>query len=80
MARQRCSPEPWREGAHADDLEMAMNMNFRKIALLLLVAAFAFSTTACNTMKGLGKDTEKAGEKIQKEADRSHTTDDSTRS
>ncbi len=57
-----------------------MNMNFRKIALLLLVAAFAFSTTACNTMKGLGKDTEKAGEKIQKEADRSHTTDDSTRS
>ena len=57
-----------------------MNTNIRKTALLLLVAAFAFSATACNTMKGLGKDTEKAGEKIQKEADRSHTTDDSTRS
>ncbi len=27
-------------------------------------------------MKGLGKDTEKAGEKIQKEASRSKTTDD----
>ena len=53
-----------------------MNMNFRKISLLLLVAAFAFSTTACNTMKGLGKDTEKAGEKIQKEAGRSDTTKD----
>ena len=53
-----------------------MNSNFRKIALLLLVAAFAFSTSACNTMNGLGKDTEKAGEKIQKEASRSHTTDD----
>lgn len=57
-----------------------MNMNIRRTALLLLVAAFAVNTTACNTMKGLGKDTEKAGEKIQKEADRSHTTDDSTRS
>ena len=53
-----------------------MHTNFRKIALLLLVAAFAFSTSACNTMNGLGKDTEKAGEKIQKEASRSHTTDD----
>lgn len=57
-----------------------MNMNIRRTALLLLVAAFAVNTTACNTMKGLGKDTEKAGEKIQKEADRSHTTDDDNRS
>jgi predicted small secreted protein len=54
-----------------------MTINLRRISLLLLVAAFAFSTTACNTMKGLGKDTEKAGEKIQKEASRSKTTDDS---
>jgi predicted small secreted protein len=53
-----------------------MTMNFRKIAMLMLVATFAFSTVACNTMKGLGKDTEKAGEKIQEEADRSDTVDD----
>ncbi len=53
-----------------------MSMNIRRIALLTLVATFAFSTVACNTMKGLGKDTEKAGEKIQKEADRSKTVDD----
>jgi len=53
-----------------------MNTNFQRISVLLLVAAFAFSATACNTMKGLGKDTEKAGEKIQKEAGRSKTTDD----
>lgn len=53
-----------------------MTMNFRKIAMLALVATFAFSTVACNTMKGLGKDTEKAGEKIQEEADRSDTVDD----
>ena len=55
-----------------------MHMNFRKVALLLLLAAFAFSTTACNTMTGLGKDTEKAGEKIQEEASRSKTTDDTS--
>jgi predicted small secreted protein len=53
-----------------------MHIQFRKIAALMLVTAFAFSTTACNTMKGLGKDTEKAGEKIQKEAGRSDTTKD----
>lgn len=53
-----------------------MTMNFRKIALLVVIATFAFSTAACNTMKGLGKDTEKAGEKIQEEADRSETVDD----
>lgn len=53
-----------------------MTMNFRRIALLMLVAAFAFNIAACNTMKGLGKDTEKAGEKIQEEADRSETVED----
>ncbi len=52
-----------------------MTMNFRKIAMLMLVATFAFNVTACNTMRGLGKDTEKAGEKIQKEAERSDTVD-----
>jgi predicted small secreted protein len=56
--------------------EYPMNINFRRISLLLLVAAFAFSAAACNTMKGLGKDTEKAGEKIQEEASRSKTTED----
>ena len=39
------------------------------IALTLsLLAAFAFS--GCNTMKGLGKDTERVGEKIQDKATR----------
>ena len=33
-----------------------------------LLCAFAFS--GCNTMKGLGKDTERAGEKIQDKASR----------
>ena len=34
----------------------------------------------CDPLAIVRQRTEKAGEKIQKEADRSHTTDDSTRS
>lgn len=41
----------------------------QKIILSLLIAAFIASITACNTVKGVGKDTERAGEIIQKEAD-----------
>jgi predicted small secreted protein len=51
-----------------------MNINVPKLFPLLLVSAFALSLSACNTMKGLGEDTEVAGEKIQKEAD-SHIDD-----
>lgn len=36
---------------------------------LLLLGILTFSITACNTMHGLGKDTEVVGEKIQDEAD-----------
>lgn len=36
--------------------------------VLTLLCAFAFS--GCNTMKGLGKDTERVGEKIQNKATR----------
>jgi predicted small secreted protein len=51
-----------------------MNTNVRKLLAVVLVSAFAFGISACNTMKGLGEDTEVAGEKIQKEAD-SHIDD-----
>ena len=47
-----------------------MNSTIRKISALLLLCTFVLSTTACNTMAGVGKDTQKAGEKIEKEADR----------
>lgn len=56
-----------------------MNTPFRKTMLLLLAAAFAFGLGACNTMKGVGKDTERAGEKIQAEADQHIDDDDSSR-
>lgn len=41
----------------------------QKIVVSLFIAAFVASLAACNTVKGVGKDTERAGEIIQKEAD-----------
>ena len=40
---------------------------FFALALALLSSAFF---TGCNTMRGLGQDTERAGEKIQEKASR----------
>jgi len=51
-----------------------MNTTIRKVSAALLLGAFVIGLTACNTMAGVGKDTQKAGEKIEKEADR-HTDD-----
>ena len=42
----------------------------QKIIVSLFIAAFVASLAACNTVKGVGKDTERAGEIIQKEADK----------
>lgn len=39
-----------------------------KPALLALALAVVGALTGCNTMEGLGKDTEKVGEKIQDKA------------
>ena len=47
-----------------------MNSNIKKIFVAVLLGAFVLGSTACNTMAGVGKDTQKAGEKIEKEADR----------
>ena len=41
----------------------------KRTAILMLVI-WAVTLTGCETMKGLGKDMEKAGEAIQKKADR----------
>lgn len=45
-----------------------MNTSYRNISVLILASAFTFGLTACNTIHGIGKDTEKAGEKIQQES------------
>jgi predicted small secreted protein len=46
--------------------------SLRKPTLLTLALAVlaTFLASGCNTMKGLGKDTERAGEKIQDKASR----------
>lgn len=46
--------------------------SLRKSSLLLLALSVfgALSFSGCNTMKGVGKDTERAGEKIQEKASR----------
>ena len=40
----------------------------KRLIALVLAASFAVLATGCNTMQGLGKDVERGGEKIQKEA------------
>jgi entericidin B len=42
----------------------------KKIVSILSVMMFAFSLSACNTIKGMGKDVERGGEKVQGAADR----------
>lgn len=47
-----------------------MDRSLRLLMPPLFVVAIAFSLGACNTMSGLGKDTQKAGEKLEDEAER----------
>ena len=47
-----------------------MNSTIKKITVALMLGAFVLGSTACNTMAGVGKDTQKAGEKIEDEAER----------
>lgn len=41
----------------------------KKIISILSILMFGLSLTACNTMKGFGKDVERGGEKVQGAAD-----------
>jgi predicted small secreted protein len=41
----------------------------KKLASVVLLVSFALSLSACNTMAGIGKDVEKAGEAVQDAAD-----------
>jgi len=47
-----------------------MKIKFKKIVYIAVIGAFIASLAACNTIKGVGKDTEKVGETIQKEAEK----------
>jgi predicted small secreted protein len=52
-----------------------MNKYFMKIAVVLLLGAFMLNISGCNTVNGVGRDMQKAGEEIQEEADE-HKGDD----
>lgn len=57
---------------HPDDihLETTMKPLPRNLLLLLALSTFAVASVGCNTMRGVGRDTEAVGKKIEKEADR----------
>jgi predicted small secreted protein len=38
---------------------------FKKVVMALLLVSVLIMVTGCNTMRGLGKDIKKAGEKIE---------------
>ena len=47
-----------------------MKSLLKTVALLVLVAVGSSSLTACHTVKGAGKDIERAGEEIQDASDK----------
>ena len=47
-----------------------MKTTLLKITTLALLLSASFSLTACNTTRGIGQDVEKAGEGIQKAANK----------
>lgn len=49
--------------------DFAMNTSFKRLALLLMAAAFlGLMATGCQTTKGFGQDVENLGEKIEEKA------------
>lgn len=40
------------------------------VAAMMVMAAFAFSSTSCATSRGFGRDVKKVGNKIERAADR----------
>jgi predicted small secreted protein len=51
-------------------------MQMKRLMALVLLALFSVGTlSACNTMKGVGKDVEKVGDKVQEKAEDTGGTD-----
>jgi predicted small secreted protein len=49
--------------------DIAMNSSLRRLALVLIAAAFlGLLTTGCQTTEGFGRDVENLGEKIEEKA------------
>ncbi|MEX1314015.1 MAG: entericidin A/B family lipoprotein [Desulfotignum sp.] len=46
-----------------------MKRFLKNVTIIVMLISLSFLTVSCNTMQGLGKDLEAAGEKIQEKAD-----------
>jgi predicted small secreted protein len=55
--------------SHLNPLEIDMNVHARKILAPLLLTTLTLGLAACNTMRGVGEDTEELGEEIQEEVE-----------
>jgi len=42
----------------------------KKLSVVLFLTSMMFALTACNTMSGVGKDVQKAGEKVEEAANK----------
>lgn len=56
-----------------------MNRTFRSVAMLAALGAFALVASGCNTIKGVGKDTQKVGEEIEEAAEEHDRTQSDSR-
>jgi len=65
MSKRRAQP--------VQEINVKKLLNY--LSVLLVLSVFTFSITACNTVHGVGKDMQKAGEEVQEEADE-HKHDD----
>lgn len=59
MSKRRAQP--------VQEINVKKLLNY--LSVLLVLSVFTFSITACNTVHGVGKDMQKAGEEVQEEAD-----------
>jgi predicted small secreted protein len=57
-----------RAAVPAPNVHRRKGFNMKRFIALVMAASFAVLATGCNTMQGLGRDVEKGGEKVQKEA------------
>ncbi len=56
--------------------QVSRRNQMKRLMAMMLIAMFSLGTlSACNTMKGVGKDVEKVGDKVQEKADDTGGTD-----
>jgi entericidin A len=66
----------WRRRSRVRRDRSSRRIHMKRLMALILIALFSAGTlSACNTVKGVGKDVEKVGDKVQDAADDTGGTD-----